>query len=108
MVTTQDFRTHRREHLRRLLRSPEIIAAAVHEVTAIRPNITDNEAITALHSVDQVWDALFPQEQARIAQTLIERITVSRDGISIAWKTQGMPKLLRDTIALQAETEMAA
>lgn len=90
------------EQLRQVLRSPEVLAQAVHEVTALRPRISEPEAIAALQSIDEVWDQLFPGEQARIAHTLIDRITVRRDGISIAWKTDGMPRLLRDTAALEA------
>lgn len=90
------------EQLRQVLRTPEVLAQAVHEVTALRPRISEPEAIAALQSIDEVWDQLFPGEQARIAHTLIDRITVRRDGISIAWKTDGMPRLLRDTAALEA------
>lgn len=90
------------EQLRQVLRTPEVLAQAVHEVTALRPRISEPEAIAALQSIDEVWDQLFPGEQARIAHTLIDRITVRKDGISIAWKTDGMPRLLRDTAALEA------
>jgi site-specific DNA recombinase len=90
------------EQLRQVLRSPEVLAQAVHEVTALRPKINEPEAIAALQSIDEVWDQLFPGEQARIAHTLIDRITVRKEGISIAWKTDGMPRLLRDTVAQEA------
>ena len=90
------------EQLRQVLRAPEVLAQAVREVTALRPRISEPEAIAALQSIDEVWDQLFPGEQARIAHTLIDRITVRKDGISIAWKTDGMPRLLRDTVALEA------
>lgn len=90
------------EQLRQVLRTPEVLAQAVHEVTALRPRISEPEAIAALQSIDEVWDQLFPGEQARIAHTLIDRITVRKDGISIAWKTDGMPRLRRDTAALEA------
>lgn len=55
----------------------------------------------------QVWEELFPAEQARIVKTLIERITVRRDGISIEWKLEGMTKLLRDTVSLDTVKEAA-
>ncbi len=90
------------EQLRQVLRSPEVLAQAVYEITALRPRISEPEAIAALQSIDEVWDQLFPGEQARIAHTLIDRVTVRKDGISIAWKTDGMPRLLRDTVALEA------
>ncbi len=63
-----------------------------------RSDISEAEAIQTLQAIDQVWDHLFPAEQARIAHTLIDRIVVRKDGISIEWKTKGMSKLLRDSM----------
>ena len=95
------------EQLRGVLRAPEILAAAVREVTLSRPDLSEADAIQTLQSIDQVWDNLFPAEQACIAKALIERITVHKDGISIKWKSTGMTKLLRDTVRQQAYKEAA-
>ena len=95
------------EKLRLILRSPEVLAHAVREVTAARPQVSEANAIEALQNIEAVWDELFPAEQARIVQTLIERITVRRDGIRIVWRTEGMTKLLRDTVAPAAGQEAA-
>ena len=54
-----------------------------------------------------MWDHLFPAEQARIIQVLIERITVRKDGISIKWHAKGMPKLLRESITQTQYREAA-
>lgn len=95
------------QQLRGALRSPEILSQAVHEVSIARPDISETDAIKHLQSIDQVWDHLFPAEQMRIAQALIERITVRKNGISITWKTKGMPRFLRDTIMQQTYKEAA-
>ena len=95
------------QQLRGALRSPEILSQAVHEVSIARPDISETDAIKHLQSIDQVWDHLFTAEQMRIAQALIERITVRKDGISITWKTKGMPRFLRDTIMQQTYKEAA-
>ena len=95
------------EQLRSFLRAPEILAAAVHEVIMTRPDISEAEAIQTLQSIDQVWDHLFPAEQARIAHVLIDRIIVRKDGLSIQWKTKGMPKLLRDSMKEITQKEAA-
>jgi len=86
------------EKIRSFLRSPEVLSQAVKEITITRPDISEEESITALQNIEQVWDHLFPAEQARIIQVLIERITVRKDGISIKWHAKGMPKLLRESI----------
>jgi hypothetical protein len=95
------------ERLRGVLRAPEILAEAVREVTSSRPDISEADAIQTLQSIDQVWDNLFPAEQACIDKALIERITVRTDGIDIKWKSTGMTKLLRDTVMQQAYKEAA-
>ena len=53
-----------------------LLAHAVREVTDLRPRIAEADAIDALKSIEQVWDELFPAGQARIAHTLMDRITV--------------------------------
>lgn len=93
------------EQLRGVLRAPEILAEAVREVNLARPSISEADAIQTLQSIDQVWDHLFHAEQACIAKALIERITVRKAGISIKWKTNGMTKLLRDSVMQQAYKE---
>ncbi len=95
------------EQMRRLLRTPEVLSRAVREVTDLRPRIDESAAIAALQAIDEVWERLFPPEQARIAHALIERITVRRDGISIAWRSDGMSKLLREAVQ-QGELKEAA
>jgi len=86
------------EKLRHVLRSPEVMAHAVREIHLQRPDIAEADAIRTLQSIDPVWNELFPAEQAQIVQTLIERITVRRDGVNIAWKAEGMTHLLRNTL----------
>lgn len=95
------------EQIRKIIRTPEILAATVREVMMTRSDIAEADAIQTLHAIDQVWDHLFPAEQARIAHLLIDRIVVRKDGISIEWKTNGMPKLLRDSMT-QANLKEAA
>lgn len=87
------------EKLRHILRSPEVLAHAVREVCTLRPQISEAQAIQSLQSIDPVWDELFPAEQASIVRTLVERITIRRDGISIEWKADGMNTLLRETLS---------
>lgn len=46
--------------MRGILRSPEVLAHAVREVNTQRPKVEETKAISALQSVDEVWDELFP------------------------------------------------
>jgi len=93
--------------MRDVLRSPEILAQAVREVRIARPGTEEAQAIEALQSIEQVWDQLFPAEQSQIVRTLIERISVAPNGISIKWRSEGLNKLLRDTLESNALREAA-
>ncbi len=95
------------EKIRSFLRSPEVLSQAVKEITITRPDISEEESISALQNIEQVWDHLFPAEQARIIQVLIERITIRKDGIRIKWHAKGMPKLLRESITQTQYREAA-
>ena len=95
------------DQIKNALRSPEVLAHTVREVRSLRPNITESRAIEALQSIEQVWENLFPAEQAQIIRTLIEKITLRRTGVSIAWREDGMSRLLRTTLQ-QLPNEKAA
>ena len=95
------------EKMRGILRSPEVLAHAVREVNTQRPKVEETNAISALQSIDAVWDELFPAEQAKVLHTLVDRITVRKDGIAIKWHDKGLNKLLRETLEPQKELEAA-
>ena len=58
----------------------------------------------ALRAIDPVWDVLFPEEQRRIAQLLVENITVSTSGIDIRFRTNGIEQIVEE---LQPSEERA-
>ena len=50
----------------------------------------------ALRAIDPVWDVLFPEEQRRIVQLLVEDITVSSNGIDIRFRTNGIEQIVEE------------
>jgi hypothetical protein len=46
--------------------------------------------------LDPLWNELFPAEQARIVQLLVERVDVGVDGISISLRTDGLRSIVQD------------
>ena len=79
----------------------------MREVNTQRPTVEEPHTIGALRSIDAIWEELFPAEQAKVLHTLIERITVRKDGITIKWHDKGLNNLLRDTLEPQKELEAA-
>ncbi|MBA3520345.1 MAG: recombinase family protein, partial [Rhizobiales bacterium] len=57
----------------------------------------------ALLDLDPLWDELFPAEQARIVQLLVERVDITGQSASIRLRTEGLTSLVRDLRAKENE-----
>ena len=81
------------DQLRSLLRTPEMVARTWKGVRAEGETMTEREVATALGRLDPLWDELFPAEQARIVQLLVERVDVSPEGVGISLRSEGLAQL---------------
>jgi DNA invertase Pin-like site-specific DNA recombinase len=84
------------DQLRVVLRSPEIIARTAAAARQQDSNIADDDVRRALQQFDSLWDELFPAEQARIIQLLIERVDLSTEGATIRIRTEGLSGLANE------------
>ena len=82
--------------VRALLVTPEIVVRTWRAAREQDDTIGEGEVRAALHELDPVWDALFPAEQARVVQLLVERVDVKADGIGIRLRTEGLTSLVQD------------
>lgn len=64
---------------------------------------TEAEARDALNSLDPMWDELFPAEQARIVQLLVDRIIVGSAGLDVRLRVDGLGALVRELQAPELE-----
>ena len=80
--------------IRRVLRTPETTAQVI--ATLDRDDIPEAEVISALQEFQQLWEQLFPSEQARIIQLLVRRVTVTADGLAIDLRTDGIAGVMRE------------
>ena len=80
------------DHLRGLLRAPEIVVRTWR--AARETGISEAEVRQALERLDPLWDELFPAEQARIVQLLVERVEVHPDRVNVRLRTAGLTKLV--------------
>ncbi|WP_210526931.1 recombinase family protein [Rubellimicrobium arenae] len=84
------------DQLRAVFRQPEIVVGtwrAAHKEDAA---ITEAESREALHQLDPLWDELFPAEQARIVQLLVERIDLTPEGLNLALRVDGLTGLVQE------------
>ena len=59
-------------------------------------SITEADVRDALLQLDPLWDELFPAEQARIVQLMVERIAIAEDGLEIRFRADGLAGLVRE------------
>ena len=61
---------------------------------AEQDDLTEHEAREALTQLDPLWDELFPAEQARIVQLLVERVDVRMHGVEVRLRPNGLAGLV--------------
>ncbi|MCK1420286.1 recombinase family protein [Bradyrhizobium sp. 182] len=81
------------DQLRLLLQTPEVIVQTWRVLRKQNANVTEGEVRSALLGFDELWDELFPAEQARIVELLVERIDMHAERMDITLKIQGLTSL---------------
>jgi DNA invertase Pin-like site-specific DNA recombinase len=81
------------DQLRGLLRAPEIVVRTWRAAREAGGDISEAEVRQAMERLDPLWDELFPAEQARIVQLLVERVEVHPDRLNVRLRTAGLTKL---------------
>ena len=84
------------DQLRGVFRQPEIIVGTWRAAREEATDVTEAEVREALLQLDPLWDELFPAEQARIVQLLVDRVEVRTDGIDVLLRTNGLAGLVSD------------
>ena len=84
------------DQLRVLLRCPEMIVKTWMAARKEDASIGEAEIRDALVQLDPLWDELFPAEQARIVQLLVERVDIGVDGTSIRLRMEGLASIVAD------------
>ncbi len=81
------------DQVRLLLRTPEVIVQTWRAARKQRKDVTENEVREALVGFDELWNELFPAEQARIVELLVERADLRSDRLDITLRVDGLTSL---------------
>jgi hypothetical protein len=84
------------DQLRAVFRQPEIIIGSWKAAKLNDAGITETEAREALVQFDSLWDELFPAEQARIVQLLVDRIDIELTGLFVHLRIDGLSGLVQE------------
>ncbi len=58
--------------------------------------LDEKQVADALNQLDPIWDELFPAEQARIVQLLVEHVVLNEDGIQVRFRPEGLNTLVTE------------
>jgi len=95
------------DQVRTLLQTPEVIVQTWRTVRKQRQDVTESEIRSALVGFNEIWDQLFPAEQARIVELLVQRIDLHADAIEITMKVEGLTSLCNE-LSTQPTLQQAA
>ena len=84
------------DQLRAVFRQPEIIIGTWKAAKPHDGEITEAKVREALMQFDPLWDELFPAEQARIVQLLVERVDIGLGGLGVRLRIDGLGSLVRE------------
>jgi DNA invertase Pin-like site-specific DNA recombinase len=84
------------EQIRSLLLSPEVIVAIWRAAQKAGTSLGENDVRSALLEFEPLWVELFPAEQARIIELLVERVDLSLTGIDLRLRVDGLTSLCND------------
>jgi len=93
--------------IHRMIRSPEITARTIAALRRDGVKVEEAAVVATLAGFERLWGALYPAEQARIVQLLVERITVGTNGIAVDLRKEGLGLVLRDMLRPAKEEAFA-
>lgn len=96
------------DQLRGLLRAPEVIVGTWRSARPEIDGLSEAEVREALEGLDPLWDELFPAEQARIVQLLVERVDVGQEGVDIRLRVDGLARLVHELGGMADDPRRAA
>jgi hypothetical protein len=85
------------DQIQTLLASPELVARTLAAANREgEDEITEREVTCLLTDFAAVWSELFPPEQARIVQHLVERVDVQEDALEVRIRAEGLASLVTE------------
>ena len=92
----------------RLVQTPEVIVATWRAAKQNMKGLTEREVREHLYRFDEIWTELFPAEQSRIIQLLVQRVQISEAGADITLRTAGLATLIEDLRIVSERSKDAA
>jgi site-specific DNA recombinase len=79
-----------------VLRAPASVQAVWDRVRESAIDLDQARVVMPMRQLATVWPSLFPAEQRRLAELLIERVLIGDGGLEILWRDAGWVALIED------------
>ncbi|MFM8747238.1 MAG: recombinase family protein [Aestuariivirga sp.] len=96
------------DQLRAMLWAPEVVVATWKAARFEQDEVSEADVRDALTTLDPLWAQLFPIEQARVVQLLIDRVEVGTGGLKIRFRDRGLAQMVTEVGTVAAKTRKAA
>ena len=84
------------DQVRTLIRTPEVIVRTWRAACKLGQDVSEAEIRSALTNFEELWNELFPAEQARIVELLVQRVEVHADRLDITLSIEGLTSLYNE------------
>jgi site-specific DNA recombinase len=95
------------DQIRSLLQTPEVIVQTWRAARKANKDLAERDVCDALLEFEPLWNELFPAEQARIVELLVERVDLQPDGIDLRLRVEGLTSLCSELRGAGAHQEAA-
>ena len=96
------------DQIRGMLRAPEVVMSTWRAAQPECEGLAEDEVREALAALDPLWAELFPAEQARIIQLLIERVDIGTDGLKLRFRDKGLAQMVTEVGMIAGKSRKAA
>jgi hypothetical protein len=96
------------DQVRLLLLSPEVIVQTWRSARKSIKGLIESDVRNSLLAFEPLWNELFPAEQSRIIELLVERVDVRTDRVDIKLRIAGVTSLIDELAGNSAATQRDA
>ena len=96
------------DQIRGMLRAPEVVVATWRAAQPECEGLQEDQVREALAALDPLWAELFPAEQARIIQLLIERVDIGTNGLKLRFRDKGLAQMVAEVGIMNGKGQKAA
>ncbi|MBF0185847.1 MAG: recombinase family protein [Magnetococcales bacterium] len=84
------------EKVQGILRTPEMMVRTFQAMDEGDTKTPESKVMESLRNLGSVWEELFPGEQARLLQLLVDKVDVSLQEVAVHFKSGGLQSLMAE------------